>query len=57
MKYKNIDNELYKILKLNAKDCLKYGYGKSVWNKCGVNDTALLNKIWNDAKQELIKEY
>lgn len=54
---KKIDNKIIKVLKENAKDCLKYGYGKSYWNTLNIKDTELLNKIWNEAKEELIRDF
>lgn len=34
----------------NACDCLYYGYGKSVWNSCDL-DEETANLIWKTAKE------
>lgn len=36
----------------NACDCLYYGYGKDVWNKCGLDDKTAAD-VWNYAKRVL----
>lgn len=36
----------------NACDCLYYGYGKSVWNSCGL-DEKTADSVWNNAKKVL----
>ena len=44
--------QLKELAKLNAKDCLYYGYGKAYWNNLGLNEK-LSNEIWKQAKKEL----
>lgn len=36
----------------NACDCLYYGYGKSVWNSCGL-DAVTASAVWRKAKEVL----
>lgn len=36
----------------NAYDCLYYGYGKSVWNNCGLNEEDSI-KVWKQAHKDI----
>lgn len=36
----------------NACDCLYYGYGRDVWNKCDLDDETA-DKVWKYAKRVL----
>lgn len=36
----------------NACDCLYYGYGKSVWNSCGLDENTA-DSVWRNAKKVL----
>lgn len=39
----------------NAYDCLYYGYGKSVWNNCGLDEDTS-NEVWNQAFKDITEE-
>ena len=40
----------------NSEDCLKYGYGFSYLNKCGLSDENA-RTIWNRAKNDLSRAF
>lgn len=57
--YERLENEIMQVIEynsnnalLNAKDCLKYGYGKQHWNTCGISEK-LACEIWRQAIKEL----
>ncbi len=37
----------------NACDCIYYGYGKSYWNDCGLDNESIANQVWKAAKNDL----
>lgn len=39
----------------NAYDCLYYGYGKSTWNNCGLDEDTS-NEVWNQAFKDITEE-
>ena len=41
---------------LNACDCLKFGYGKKYWHKCGIKGKKA-NEIWQRAKSDMAKDF
>ena len=41
---------------LNACDCLRYGYGRSYWNSCGlIGEDA--NQIWECAFRDMSEDF
>lgn len=39
----------------NACDCLYYGFGKNVWNNCGL-DEQLSKEVWKQAFEDMSDE-
>lgn len=39
----------------NAYDCLYYGYGKSYWNNCELDEQSS-NEVWKQALKDISKE-
>ena len=37
----------------NACDCIYYGYGKSYWDDCGLDNESIANQVWKAAKNDL----
>ncbi len=57
--YTNVKTEIEKYIDskkkdayLNAIDCLKFGYNKSGWNSCNLQDN-LKTEVWNKAKKDI----
>lgn len=42
---------------LNACDCLKYGYGKSAWNDCGLEDEEARKRVRDAAYKYLCNDF
>lgn len=41
---------------LNARDCIRFGYGMNYLNKCGLTKEAA-EKIWDQAVEDLASEF
>lgn len=37
---------------MNACDCMLYGYGRSYWNNCGLDESAA-DEVWNQAYTDM----
>lgn len=44
--------QLEKMAFLNACDCLRYGYGRTYWNSCGL-EGADADRIWKKAMDHM----
>lgn len=49
--------KLYNNAFLNACDCLKYGYGKSAWNDCGLEDEEARKRVRDAAYKYLCNDF